>query len=43
MNLTVYICEKCKKNEVEIYNVLGNYCSECWQEETDPAIPSPRG
>jgi hypothetical protein len=37
-NISICICEKCKKNEVDVYNVLGNYCLECWQEKTDPAL-----
>jgi DNA-directed RNA polymerase subunit RPC12/RpoP len=42
MNITIYLCEKCKKNEVAIYNVLGDYCLECWEEITTPQITNQR-
>jgi hypothetical protein len=40
INIPICICEKCKKNEVDVCNVLGNSCLECWQEKTDPALTS---
>jgi hypothetical protein len=29
-------CDKCSLKEADIFNVMGNYCCDCWQTETDP-------
>jgi hypothetical protein len=29
-------CDRCKKNEVEIWTDSCCYCVECWQEITSP-------
>jgi hypothetical protein len=31
-------CEYCSKNKAEIFQVTGDYCLSCWQEETHPRI-----
>jgi hypothetical protein len=38
MDVLIYICEKCKKSEVEVYNVLGDYCLDCWEDITTPDL-----
>lgn len=38
MDVLIYICEKCKKSEVEVYNDLGDYCLGCWEDITTPQI-----
>ena len=35
---TTLLCDRCKKNEVEIYNDNDNYCISCWYGMTDPKI-----
>jgi hypothetical protein len=35
--MTYEKCEVCN-NEVEIFNVLGNYCVDCWDKKTHPEI-----
>ena len=35
---TILLCDKCKKNEVEIFNDNGNCCISCWYDMTDPKI-----
>lgn len=37
------LCDKCKKNEVQIYNDNGNCCLLCWYEMTDPSVSSELG
>jgi len=29
---TMLLCDKCKKNEVEIFNDNGNCCISCWYD-----------
>ena len=31
-------CEYCSRNRAEIFQVTGDYCLSCWQEETHPRI-----
>gem|GEM_PF-5424704 len=31
-------CKKCKKEEAEVFNILGDYCAECWNEITHPNV-----
>lgn len=31
-------CEKCQQREVDIFNVLGNYCVYCWDEVCHPVV-----
>ena len=35
---TTLLCDKCKKNEVEIYDDNGNCCISCWYDMTDPKV-----
>jgi hypothetical protein len=37
------LCDKCKKNEVKIYNDCGNCCLYCWYDMTDPSVSSELG
>lgn len=30
-------CTKCIKNDVEIFNSEGNFCTSCWEDLTDPS------
>ena len=30
------LCDKCKKNEIQIYNEYGDCCIPCWYEMTEP-------
>jgi len=39
MDVKVF-CDKCKKNEVQIYNDSGNCCILCWYDMTDPIASS---
>ena len=32
------LCDKCKKNEVQIYNDCCNCCISCWYDMTDPKV-----
>ena len=41
MNIqTIPLCDKCKKNEIEIYNDDANCCISCWYDMTDPKVPT---
>jgi len=31
-------CKKCNKEYAEIFNILGDYCAECWNEITHPDV-----
>ena len=31
-------CESCSEKKAEIFQVTGNYCLRCWQQETHPDI-----
>ena len=31
-------CERCKKEEAEVFNILGSFCLECWQDITYPFL-----
>ena len=31
-------CEFCLQNRAEIFQVTGDYCLQCWQEETHPDV-----
>jgi hypothetical protein len=31
-------CEWCSKKKAEIFQVTGNYCLCCWQQETHPDV-----
>jgi hypothetical protein len=31
-------CESCYEREAEIFQVTGNYCLHCWQEECHPDV-----
>ena len=35
---TTLLCDKCKRNEVEIYHDSGDCCISCWYDMTDPKI-----
>jgi hypothetical protein len=35
---TRLLCDKCKKNEVEIYNDGCDCCISCWYDMTDPKV-----
>jgi hypothetical protein len=39
MTMTL-LCDKCKKNEVEIYSDRGDCCISCLYDMTDPRYPS---
>ena len=30
--------ERCKKEEAEVFNILGHFCLECWQDITYPFL-----
>ena len=32
------ICQKCKNKLAEIFQVTGDFCTECWMEITHPEI-----
>jgi hypothetical protein len=34
----ILLCDKCKKNEVQIYSDRGDCCISCWYDMTDPKI-----
>ena len=34
----ITLCDKCKKNEVQIYNDNGDCCISCWYDMTDPKV-----
>jgi hypothetical protein len=31
-------CESCSEKKAEIFQVTGDYCLHCWQEETHPDV-----
>ncbi|MFL6485564.1 MAG: hypothetical protein ACJ71D_02465 [Nitrososphaera sp.] len=31
-------CEYCSDKKAEIFQVIGNYCLHCWQQETHPDV-----
>jgi hypothetical protein len=31
-------CESCSQKKAEIFQVTGNYCLCCWQQETHPDV-----
>jgi hypothetical protein len=31
-------CESCSEKKAEIFQVTGDYCLQCWQEETHPNV-----
>ena len=31
-------CERCSEKNAKIFQVTGNYCLHCWQEETHPDV-----
>ena len=31
-------CEWCSEKKAEIFQVTGNYCLHCWQQETHPDV-----
>jgi hypothetical protein len=31
-------CEWCSNKKAEIFQVTGNYCLRCWQQETHPDV-----
>jgi hypothetical protein len=31
-------CEFCSQKKAEIFQATGDYCIQCWQEETDPNV-----
>lgn len=31
-------CESCSEKKAEIFQVIGNYCLHCWQQETHPDV-----
>jgi NaMN:DMB phosphoribosyltransferase len=31
-------CEVCFQTKAEIFQVIGNYCLHCWQQETHPDV-----
>ena len=37
-DLISMLCDKCKKNEVQIYNDCCDCCISCWYEMTDPIV-----
>lgn len=36
------LCQKCKKQFAEVFQVTGDFCLQCWQEETHPEIEANR-
>jgi hypothetical protein len=42
MNVKI-LCDRCKQNEVQIYNDNGNCCLSCWYDMTDPSVSSELG
>jgi len=34
----VSACQKCKKEVAEVFQVTGDFCLQCWQDETHPDI-----
>jgi len=34
----IMLCDKCKKNEVQIYNDCCDCCISCWYDMTDPKV-----
>jgi hypothetical protein len=37
-DMVIILCDKCKKNEVQIYNDCGDCCISCWYDMTDPKV-----
>ncbi|HEX6282930.1 MAG TPA: hypothetical protein VFZ67_11930 [Nitrososphaera sp.] len=33
-----FSCEFCSDKKAEIFQVIGNYCLRCWQQETHPDV-----
>ncbi|MDQ3836345.1 MAG: hypothetical protein M3270_05350 [Thermoproteota archaeon] len=31
-------CEYCSQTKAEIFQVTGDYCLQCWQDETHPNV-----
>jgi hypothetical protein len=31
-------CESCSEKKAEIFQVTGDYCLRCWQQETHPNV-----
>ncbi|MEO9362996.1 MAG: hypothetical protein ABI348_03755 [Nitrososphaera sp.] len=31
-------CEHCSQRRAEIFQVTGDYCLQCWQDETHPNV-----
>jgi hypothetical protein len=31
-------CEFCCEKKAEIFQIIGNYCLHCWQQETHPDV-----
>jgi hypothetical protein len=31
-------CIQCKTNRAEIFQAIGEFCSDCWQKMTEPAV-----
>jgi len=38
IRMTTILCEKCNKNEVQIYNDCCDCCISCWYDITDPKV-----
>jgi hypothetical protein len=38
VNILIMLCQKCKINEVQIWNDCGDYCLSCWVDVTYPEI-----
>ena len=32
------MCQRCRTNKAEYFNVMGNMCENCWYEMTTPDI-----
>lgn len=32
------MCQKCGKQVAEVFQVTGDFCLQCWQDETHPDI-----
>lgn len=37
-NEEIHYCDGCLRGKVEIFQITGNYCPSCWQQETHPDV-----